>query len=262
VQPIDKERDMARGTRFVTDEHLTVVGRRYNCDDVGTEASEILGRWRRDLGALGSYGFGPTALAAFEADVTAHASLRSSRPDAVAEKRTAAVVRDKQVSRGWAWVDKVEAVLGGLARADQQVATALAAAMPVDDAALEPGIRALSALLGEHKDKLPPEVQLDKRLAEVDELCAALRVQPGNMQVSRSRTIADTAQIDLFDGKLYLRMRDLNAAARSAIRNGDLQASLGEYTFHRLKRSGNPSPTVQAVPASAPAPAAKQLTAG
>lgn len=251
---------MVRGIRFVTDEQLTVVGRRYNCDDVGTEANEILGRWRRDLGALGSYGFGQTALAAFEADVVAHATLRASRPDAVAEKRSAAVVRDKQVSRAWAWVDKIVAVVGGLARTDQRVATALSAALPVDDAALEPGIRALASLLTEYKDKLPPETQVDKRLAEVDELCAALRIQPASLQVSRSRAVADTAQLDFFDGKLYLRMRDLNAAARSAIRNGDLQASQAEYTFHRLKRSGNPSPMVQPVPA--PAPAAKQATAG
>lgn len=250
---------MPRSTRFVTDEHLTVVGRRYNCDDVGMEAGEVLARWRRDLGALGSYGFGQTALAAFEADVSSHASLRSSRPDAVAEKKTAAVMRDKQVSHGWAWVDKVEAVLGGLARTDLQVSMALAAALPADDAALEPGIRALATLLSEHKDKLAPETQVDKRLAEVEDLCAALRAQPGNVQVSRSRAIADTSQLDLLDGKLYLRMRDLNAAARSAIRNGDLQASLGEYTFRRLKRSGNPSPTAQAMPA--PAPAAQQIAA-
>lgn len=192
---------------------------------------------------------------AFEADVATHASLRASRPDAVAEKRSAAVLRDKQVSRAWTWVDKVVAVLGGRARAEQDLATALAVAVPSDDGALEPGIRALTALLGEHKDKLPSETEVDKRLAEVEDLCAALRVQPANLQLSRSRTVADTAQLDLVDGRLYLRMRDLNAAARSAIRNGDLQASLAEYTFHRLKRSGNPGPTVQPVPVAAPAQA-------
>ena len=35
---------------------------------------------------------------------------------------------------------------------------------------------------------------------------------------------------DLCDGERCLRMRDLNAADRAAIRNGDLRAGLGEYT--------------------------------
>ncbi len=244
---------MPRGTRYVTNDQLTTIGRRYNCDEVGLEASEAAARWRRDLDALSGYGYGQTALAAFEADVTTHAGLRSSRPEAVAEKRSAVVVRDNQVSRAWAWVDRVKAVLGALARTDQGVATALEAAVPLDDAGLDTGIRALATLLAETKGKLPPETKPDARLAEVDDLCAALREQPGNVQTSKSRTVADTAQIDLFDGKLYVRIRDLNAAARSAIRNGDLRAGLHEYTFHRLKRSGNPSP----VPPPAPAPAVK-----
>jgi hypothetical protein len=63
--------------------------------------------------------------------------------------------------------------------------------------------------------------------------------------------VADTAQIDLFDGKLYMRIRDLNSAGRKAIRNGDLGAGLHEYAFHHLKNSGNASP----VPAPEPAPA-------
>ena len=63
--------------------------------------------------------------------------------------------------------------------------------------------------------------------------------------------MADTAQIDLFDGKLYMSIRDLNSAGRKAIRNGDLGAGLHEYAFHHLKNSGNPT----VVPAPEPAPA-------
>jgi hypothetical protein len=46
-------------------------------------------------------------------------------------------------------------------------------------------------------------------------------------------------------------IRDLNAAARAAIRNGHLQASMSEYTFHRLKRSGNPNPVTPPQPTPA-----------
>jgi hypothetical protein len=192
---------MPRSTRYVTNDQLTTIGRRYNCDEVGLEASEAAARWRRDLDALSGYGYGQTALAAFEADVTTHAGLRSSRPEAVAEKRSAVVLREQEVSRAWAWVDRVKSVLGVLARTDQGVATQLEAATPLDDAALDAGIRALAALLLESKAALAPETKVDARLAEVDEVCAALRAQPGKVQTSKSQTVADTAQIDLFDGK-------------------------------------------------------------
>jgi hypothetical protein len=135
------------------------------------------------------------------------------------------------------------------------LALALDAAVPRDDAGLEAGIHALATLFAESKAKLDEDAEADKRLAEVDALCAALRASPASVQTSKSRTVVDTAQIDLLDGKLYTRMRDLNAAARSAIRNGHLQASLHDYSFHRLKRSGNPNPVT---PPVAP-PVAKQI---
>jgi hypothetical protein len=237
---------------------LIVIGRRFNCDDVAEEANEALGRWRRDLSVLGSYGHGRSALAAFEADITTHESLRSARPDAVTDKRSAVVLRDQRVSDAWAWawVDRVGAVLGTLACTDQTLAMALDAAVPRDDAGLEAGIHALATLVVESKAKLDEDAEADKRLAEVDALCTALRASPATVQTSKSRTVAESAQIDLFDGKLYTRMRDLNAAARSAIRNGHLQATLHEYSFHRLKRSGNPNP----VTPPAPTPVVKQIT--
>ena len=56
------------------------------------------------------------------------------------------------------------------------------------------------------------------------------------------------------DGKLYVLMRDLNAAARAAIRNGDLQAALSDYTFHHLRNAT----TAAVQPAPAPATAKPQ----
>lgn len=239
---------MPRTSRYVNDAQLITIGRRFNCDDVAEEANEALGRWRRDLSVLGSYGYGRSALAAFEADITTHQGLRSSRPDSVTEKRSAVVLRDRHVSNAWTWVDRVKAVLGVLGNTDQTLALALDAAVPGDDAGLEAGIHALATLLVENKAKVDEDAEADKRLAEIDDLCAALRASPANVQTSKSRSMADTAQIDLYDGKLYTRMRDLNAAARSAIRNGQLQANLREYGFHRLKRSGNPNPVTPPAP--------------
>jgi hypothetical protein len=88
-------------------------------------------------------------------------------------------------------------------------------------------------------------------LAEADALCAALQFATGSVHTSKGQTVADTAQIDFYNGKLCVRMRDLNSAGRKAIRNGDLRADIHEYAFHHLKHSGNPNP---ATPAPAPAP--------
>jgi hypothetical protein len=237
-------------SRFLTDPQLIVIGRRYGSDDVAWEASEASARWNRDQAQLASYGYGSAALAAFEAERAQHDSLRVARPQAVAAKKTAVALRDKQVSAGWAWVDRVGSALGTLARADETLATALATATPVDDAALEAGIQAMSNVLSGAKSKLPAEAQADQRLAEAQDLCAALQSVPGTVHTSKGQTVADTVQIDLYDGKLYVWMRDLNQAARRAIRNGNLNARLQEYVFHHLKHSGNPAaPTLQPEPA-------------
>jgi hypothetical protein len=193
---------------------------------------------------------GRRALAGFTADGVEHAKLRAARPEAVAEKKMSVATRDRQVSLGWAWVDRVCSMLGTLARTDQTLATALAAATPTDDAGLEAGIHALAILLNETKVRLAAEVQADKRLAEVDGLCQAMQASPGVVHTSKGQTVADTAQIDLFDGKLYVCMRDLNSAGRKAIRNGDLRVGLHEYAFHHLKNSGNPGPAPVPAPAN------------
>jgi len=100
----------------------------------------------------------------------------------------------------------------------------------------------MSNVLSGAKSRLPAEAQADQRLAEVQELCTALQSVPGTVHTSKGQTVADTVQIDLYDGKLYVWMRDLNQAARRAIRNGYLNARLQDYAFHHLKRSGNPAP--------------------
>ena len=245
---------MSTKSRFLTDSQLIIIGRRYGSDDVAWEASEAAARWNRDQSQLASYGYGPAALAAFEAERAQHDSLRAARPQAVAAKKTAVASRDKQVSLGWGWVDRVSSALGILARTDETLATALATATPVDDAGLEAGIQAMSNVLNGAKSKLPAEAQADQRLAEVQDLCTGLQSLFGTVHTRKGQTVADTVQIDLYDGRLYVWMRDLNQAARRAIRNGNLNAALQEYVFHHLKHSGNP-----AAPAPQPEPAPQTL---
>lgn len=227
--------------RYLSDADLMVVGRRHGSDEVAREAGEAQARWRRDVAALAAYGFGQAALDAFSARIVEHAKLQAAQPDAVACKKLSVVNRDRQVSLGWAWVARVGAVLGTLARTERDLATALATATPVDDAGLESGVQALAFLLTGNQQRLPPDAQAARRLAEVDALSAGLLASAGTVH---------TQQLDLADGKLCVTIRDLSTAARAAIRNGDLRASLGEYTLHHLEHSG-----ATAAP-SAPVPSA------
>ena len=67
--------------------------------------------------------------------------------------------------------------------------------------------------------------------------------------------MADTARIDMLDGKLYLWIRELNKAGRRAIRNGHLLGVPQDYAFHPLKHSGKATP-VQPAPTPQTATAA------
>lgn len=229
-------------TSFLKENHLVVIGRRFGSDGVALEAAEAAARWSRDEAALAAYGFGASSRASYEVDRSKHEVLRISRSRAVANKKISYAVRDEQVSRGWAWVDRVVSTLDVLGLTDDTLATEAAAARPEDDAGLEAGIQALAKILATVKDRLPVDAQVDQRLAEAASLAAELGSSPGFVHTSKGQTVSDTVQIDLLDGKLYLWIRELNKAGRRAIRNGHLQASPQDYVFHHLKRSGNAAP--------------------
>jgi hypothetical protein len=144
------------------------------------------------------------------------------------------------------------------ARNDEALSTALIVATPGDDAGLEAGIQALAKILAANKGKLSPDSQADQRLSEVDGLCSALQSSPGILQTRKGQTVADTTQIDLSDGRLCVWIRDINRAARQAIRSGHLHASLHEYALHHLKQSGNPVPKPVPAPRNRP-PRPRQL---
>jgi hypothetical protein len=101
--------------RYWTNPQLIIAGRRYGADAVAWEAGE----------ALAGYGCGQGALDAFAADFAEQGRLRSSRPEALAEKKMSVATRNKHVSKGWAWVDRVTSMLAVPARTDQTLATAL-----------------------------------------------------------------------------------------------------------------------------------------
>jgi hypothetical protein len=243
---------MARTRHFLTREQFVTVGRRHGCEDVALEASEADARWTRDLALLAGYGHGAAVLTAFQADRAAHAKLLAARPEAVAAKRTTVTARDKQISAAWTWVDRVESALGVRARSDEALSTALDEATPENDDGLAAGIAAMAKLLAANQHELGTDCDAASRLAEAGQLVDVLPSLPGSVQTAKSKVVADTAEIDEYDGRLYVAIRDLNRAGRRAIRNGQLNAKRSEYIFHRLKRSGNPEPQPAAPPETTP----------
>jgi len=246
-------------TNFLNDTHLSIVGRRHGSDLVALEAAEASARWGRDEAALAGYGFGASVRMDYEADRTKHETLRVSQ--AMATKKLSLAARDEQVSRAWAWVDRVTSTLDVLGLTDDALTTQAHTAKPEDDAGLVAGIQALANILASVKARLPADAQVDQRLSEATQLAAELGSSPGYVHTSKGQAVSDTVQIDVLDGKLYIWIRELNKAGRRAIRNGHLQASSQDYVFHHLKRSGNTSPQQPVPPATATATAATSTTA-
>jgi hypothetical protein len=215
---------MAHKITFLTDADYVEIGKRYGSDDVARETSDTSSRWKRDAPALGPYGCGPKALAAFETLRAKHAAARNARPDVIAEKKKIVAMRDGRVSAAWKWVDKVSSVLSNVARDDEHLARRVTEAMPSDDAGLEVGVGVLAKILGDTKSSLDAETGADARLAEAPALAANVASAPCAVRAAKEAVVADTAEIDLLDGRLYIIIRDLNAAGRKAIRNRDLKA--------------------------------------
>ncbi len=230
-----KSKRKAPKKAYIPTDRYIVIGRLYGSDDVAKEAGEARARWKRDVGALGEYGHGKTAFDKFEVLLDKHSDLRVARPKTVAAKSEAVRERDRHVSAGWTWVDKVVSVLTREARDDEDLAGSLRTAAPTDDSELEAGIGALAGILRKVKPKLPKEDRAEERLGEARGLRLQVKEAIGTAATAKTAPIADTAAIDLLDGKLYVAIRDLNKAARRAIGNGELGASSDEYRFHHLR---------------------------
>jgi len=224
------------------DEEYVTIGRRFGSAEVAQEAGEAKARWTRDAAVLADYGFGASALAAFEAQLGEHERLRARRPEAVAAKSISVDARDAALRAGWEWTGKVVSLLSAPARSDAALAAELHAAAPREDSELAAGMGSLKTLLERVASALPADAHVADRIAEADGLAREIRSSAGATATAKAAPVAETRDIDLADGKIYIVIKDLNAAARRAVRAGRLRADAGEYTFHHLLRpSGKPA---------------------
>ncbi len=222
------------------------IGQDWGSEDVALESSETSARWERDIVPLSTCSYGPEAKAEFEALRTGHAAARESRPEAVAIKTTAVAQRKEDITAAKGWVDTISPMIIRVARGDSTVASQFNAAYPADDSKLAAGIGALAKILTDIKDRIPASANVDARIAEAPGLQAKLEAATGVVSTAKAAPKADTAAIDVLDGRLYVMMGDFNAAARKAIRKGTLTADPKEYRFTYLTRrkSGSVKPPI------------------
>ncbi len=221
----------------LSDADYVIIGRRYGSTAVADEAGEAAERWARDVAALAEYGHGEAALTAFRADIAAHAALRQGRPTAVAQKTVSIGARDDAVTAAWRWVGTVTSLLGSLARKDAELGAQLAAATPDEDSELAVSVRALEKLVEANAARLPSDSHASDRIAEAEPIAATLEASAPAVATAKAAPVQDTEELDLADGKLYIAIKDLNAAARKAIRAGKLSARVSEYRMKHLKRT-------------------------
>jgi hypothetical protein len=224
------------------DAQYTVIGRRYGSDDIAAEAIRAKACWARDVGLLATYGYGQAALVGFDGLLTEHARMRESRPEVIAAKRSVVRERAGVVASGRAWVNQAVSLLETRAREDQRLAERLNAAVPADSSGLDASVGALSKLLTEQATSLPPDANVDALIGQGANLLEDLRAAPGTVTTAKSAKVADTADLDRLDGRLYVAMRDLNRAGRRAIRAGKLGAAPTDYRF-AFRRSAGKEPT-------------------
>lgn len=234
---------MTRKIIALTEAEYTDIGKRHGSIDIDKEASDASVRWGRDAATLGRYGHGSARRARFEALREEHELVREKRPEAVAQKTISIKARNAAIEKGWAWVNQTTSNLGVLAREDADLATKLAAATPTEDADLAPKIITLKGLLEANAASMDPEAEVADRVSEADAVAADIRATRETATSAKGKPVEDTAELDLLDGKLYIIMKDLNTAARRAIRDGVLVRKASEYRFHHLNSGSSKKPT-------------------
>jgi hypothetical protein len=235
------------GVEALTDKKYTVIGRRYGSDEMAAQGVQAAGRWSRDVAVLARYGHGQAELDAFNALREQHAVLRIERPEAVTAKALTVQERAARLVAARHWVNQVSSLLGSRARADAALAQQVNDALPADDAGLDASIGTLSKLLTEHAARFAADAGVPECIAEAEAVRAGLTEIMGSLATAKSATRADTAEIDLLDGRLYISIRDLNRAARRAIRAGKLNAATADYRFDSGAARKAPAPAATPV---------------
>jgi len=226
----------------LTKEDYTRQGRRHGSDKIARECQEMTEQWRRDLPVLQRFGQTQARLDLFLQLVDKHQVLREKRPNLLAEKEELVRERNDHTETGWALARQAVCVLTPMAREDADCASRLKLAMPTGDLDLARSLGSLEDLLKEKSAALPPEAGVQSLLEAVKPVRERLSVIFGMVDEAKGRPVADTAEIDELDGRLYMMMLDVNAAGRSAVRAGLIPSRPPFYRFNHLRKSSRQNP--------------------
>jgi len=232
----------------LTQDDYTKEGRRHGSDKIARECQEMIEQWRRDLPVLQRYGQTRARFDLFLQLVDKHRLLREKRPNFLAEKEGAVRERNDQVETGWELAQQAVSVLTPVAREDADCASRLKLAMPTGDLDLSRALGSLAALLEEKAGLYPAEAQVPALVAAMKPVQERLGVIFGLVDEAKGRPVADTAELDELDGRLYLMMVDVNAAGRRAVRAGLIPSRPPFYRFNHLRRSTRKNPDPVAPP--------------
>lgn len=225
-----------------TKEDFTRQGRRHGSDKIAREAQEMGEQWRRDLPVLQRYGQYQARFDLFLQLVDKHRILREKRPNLLAEKEELVRERNEHTETGWALAKQAVCVLTPLAREDTDCASRLKLAMPAGDLDLARGLGSLEDLLKDKAGVLPPQTEAAALVAAMAPVRERLSVIFGMVDEAKGRPVADTAEIDELDGRLYMMMLDVNAAGRNAVRAGLIPSRPPFYRFNHLRKSTRKNP--------------------
>ncbi|PKN26062.1 MAG: hypothetical protein CVU65_06820 [Deltaproteobacteria bacterium HGW-Deltaproteobacteria-22] len=225
-----------------TKEDYTKEGRRHSSDRIDRECQEMTEQWRRDLPVLQRYGQTQARYDLFLQLMDKHRLLREKRPQGLAEKEELVRERNDQVETGWDLASQAVSVLTPVAREDADCASRLKLAMPAGDLDLARALGSLSALLEEKAGQYPPETEAPALVAAMAPVRERLTVIFGLVDEAKGRPVADTAELDELDGRLYRMMVDVNAAGRRAVRAGLIPSRPPFYRFNHLRKSTRKNP--------------------
>ncbi len=195
------------------------VGSRFPSDSIQMQGRETAELWKEHLPVFTDFGQGQTELSAFLDVLAEHAAAIVARPKKLTERTLSVAERNATVNEAWIWNKKVIGALATLARQDDTVAVALNNARAIDDLDLPASNDMLVELLTACRERLAPEVPVQKRLEEHAALRPRLWSVFGEAEMAKGRPVLDTEEIDELDGRLYVIMRDFNELGRAAVRD-------------------------------------------
>jgi len=221
----------------LTKEDHAREGRRHSSDRIDRECQETREQWLRDLPVLQRYGQTRARYDLFLQLMDKHRLLREKRPNLLAEKEELVRERNEQVEAGWELAQQAVSVLTPVAREDGDSASRLKLAMPAGDLDLARALGSLGSLLEEKAGLYPAEAEVPALVAAMTPVRERLTVIFGLVDEAKGRPMADTAELDELDGRLYRMMVDVNAAGRRAVRAGLIPSRPPFYRFNHLRKS-------------------------